>query len=391
MIAAGGEAVKRLADANGATVSWSDAIGDEDSSRPPDRHNLDIDLASLIYTSGSTGEPKGIMLTHRNMLAAATSITAYLENREDDVILDALPLSFDYGLYQVIMAFRMGATVVLERSFAYPAQVLDDLVQERVTGFPGVPTMFATLAGMKDLEAYDFSSVRYVSNTAAAIAPQAHRLHPPHVLERAVLLDVRPDRVQACAATCRPRTWIASPIAWASPFPTPSCGWWTRGARESDLASSGELVVRGATVMKGYWNKPEATAERLRPGPLPGEEVLYTGDLCRLDEDGYLYFVARMDEVIKSRGEKVAPREVEAALLSIPGISEAAVAGIPDTILGQAIKAFVVLQDEARLSPAQIRLECQARLEPHMVPAEIAIVPRLPRTTSMKVDLKALL
>ena len=270
MIAAGGEAVKRLADANRATVSWSDAIGDEDSSRPPDRHNLDIDLASLIYTSGSTGEPKGIMLTHRNMLAAATSITAYLENREDDVILDALPLSFDYGLYQVIMAFRMGATVVLERSFAYPAQVLDDLVHERVTGFPGVPTMFATLAGMKDIEAYDFSSVRYVTNTAAAIAPQhidfirrtfsRARFYSMYGLTECKRVSYLPpedlDRKPDSVGVAIPNTelWVVD----------------ERGERVGP-GVVGELVVRGATVMKGYWNKPEATAERLRPGPLPGE------------------------------------------------------------------------------------------------------------------------
>ncbi len=147
----------------------------------------------------------------------------------------------------------------------------------------------------------------------------------------------------------------------------------------------GQLVVRGPTVMKGYWEKPEATAKKLRPGPLPGEQVLFTGDLCRMDEEGYLYFVARLDDVIKSRGEKIAPKEVEAALLAIPGVREAAVVGVPDELLGQAVKAFVVLERGARLGPKEIRFECQRRLEPFMVPKAVVVVPELPKTSTGKI------
>ncbi|HEY3382170.1 MAG TPA: AMP-binding protein [Vicinamibacterales bacterium] len=390
VVLAGPEGAARLAEAGPEVLAWNDATALEGAGTAPSRSNIDVDLASIIYTSGSTGAPKGIMLTHRNMLTAATSITAYLENSEDDVILSALPLSFDYGLYQVIMAFRVGARVVLERSFAYPTQVLRDLASEGATGFPGVPTMFATLAGMTGLEQYDFSSVRYVTNTAAAIAAKhvsfirrtfsSARFYSMYGLTECKRctylppedLDSKPDSVGI--AIPNTELWIVD----------------DDGNRVGPNAV-GQLVIRGATVMKGYWNKPEATAHRLRPGPLSGEQVLFTGDLCRTDEDGHVYFVARMDQIIKSRGEKVAPREVEAALLDIPGILEAAVVGIPDTILGVAVKAFVVLEAESRLTPADIRVQCQARLEPHMVPAQVVIVPELPRTTSMKVDKKALL
>jgi acyl-coenzyme A synthetase/AMP-(fatty) acid ligase len=137
--------------------------------------------------------------------------------------------------------------------------------------------------------------------------------------------------------------------------------------------------------MVGYWGKPEATARKLRPGPLPGELVLYTGDLCRLDQDGYLYFVGRMDEVIKSRGEKVAPEEVERALMKIPGVREAGVVGVPDPVLGQAIKAFVILDEGADVTEQAIRLACQARLEPFMVPKHVVFVTALPRTTNGKI------
>ena len=153
----------------------------------------------------------------------------------------------------------------------------------------------------------------------------------------------------------------------------------------------GQLVIRGATVMKGYWEKPDSTAKKLRPGPLPGEHVLYTGDLCRLDDEGYLYFVGRMDDIIKSRGEKVAPKEVEAALVAIDGVKEAAVIGVPDELLGQAVKAFVVLEQGVTFTEKDLQKECQKRLENFMVPKHIVFVDDLPKTTTGKIkktDLK---
>src|SRR5262249_39798624 len=137
----------------------------------------------------------------------------------------------------------------------------------------------------------------------------------------------------------------------------------------------GQLVVRGATLMRGYWGKPEETSKKLRPGPVPGEVVLYTGDYCQTDEEGYFYFVSRMDDIIKSAGEKVAPKEVEHAIVNLPGVKEAAVIGVPDPVLGQAIKAFVVLEDGAALTERQIVLECQRRLENFMVPKIVEFRP----------------
>ncbi len=262
-------------------------------------------------------------------------------------------------------------------------------MREGVTVFPGVPTMFATLAGM-NLAGCDFSRIRTVTNTAAAIAL-------PHVeFIRRTFSSARFYSMYGLTE-CKRCSYLPPEDLDRKPgsvgLAIPNTELWIVDERGDKVGPGvvGELVIRGATVMKGYWNKPEATAERLRPGPVPGELVLYTGDLCRLDEDGYLYFVARMDDVIKTRGEKVAPNEVEAALLGIAGIREAAVVGIPDTILGQAVKAFVVLQPGSELTPASMRLQCQARLEPHMVPAEIVVVPALPRTSSMKINKRELL
>ncbi len=365
-------------------VAWEAALGAETSAAPPPRRNLDVDLAAIIYTSGSTGEPKGIMLTHRNMLAAATSITTYIGNVEDDVILCALPLSFDYGLYQMIMAFRTGARLVLDKSFAYPAQILRTMMDEGVTGFPGVPTVFAMLADMKNLGEYDFGTVRYVTNTAAALSLK-------HI--DFIRTTFRSARVFSMygLTECKRCTYLPPDDIDRKPtsvgIAIPNTELWIADEQGNRLGPGqvGQLVIRGATVMKGYWGKPEATARKLRPGPIPGEQVLYTGDYCKLDDEGYLYFVGRMDEVIKSRGEKVPPEEVERALVRIPGVKEAGVIGVPDELLGQAVKAFVVLEDGVRMTEQAVRVECQARLESYMVPKFIVFAASLPRTTTGKI------
>jgi amino acid adenylation domain-containing protein len=371
----------RLADLPGL-AAWDDVVRSGERVPPP-RRALDLDLASIIYTSGATGEPKGVMLTHRNMLAAATSISQSLEIRRDDVILCVLPLAFDYGLYQMIMAFAAGARLVLARSFAFPLEVLRTVAEECVTGFPGVPTIFSTLVGLET--PFDLSSVRYVTNTAAAL-PQKHvpairakfpnaKLYSMYGLTECKRCTYLPpedlDRKPGSVGIAIPNTelWIVD-----------------EHGQRARPGVVGELVIRGATVMQGYWEKPEATARKLKPGPLPGERVLYTGDLCRLDEDGYLYFVSRMDEVIKSRGEKVPPAEVESTLLGIAGIREAAVIGVPDELLGSAIKAFVVLEPGAVLDASAIQHECRARLESFKVPTHVELCRALPRSGNGKIQ-----
>lgn len=365
-------------------VEWQEALGQESAAAPPTRTNIDIDLAALIYTSGSTGDPKGVMLTHRNMITAATSISRYLGMREDDVVLEILPLAFDYGLYQLIMSTRVGARLVMEQSFVFPAQVLNTVVTQKVTFFPGVPTVYAILAEMSDLSKWDLSNVRAVTNTAAALHLKhieavkrifpASRIFSMYGLTECKRVSYLPpeelDRRPGSVGRAIPNTeiWIVDDEGKKVP-----------------PGVVGQLVVRGATVMRGYWEKPEETARKLRPGLLPGEQVLYTGDFCRLDADGYLYFVGRMDDIIKTRGEKVAPKEVEAVLHTVAGVKEVAVVGVPDEVLGQAVKAFVVAEHGAVLEEMRLRRECQARLENFMVPKYIEFVAELPHTDTGKI------
>ncbi|MFN0197918.1 MAG: class I adenylate-forming enzyme family protein [Planctomycetaceae bacterium] len=359
-----------------------------DRSTIPEKESINIDLAALIYTSGSTGNAKGVMLTHLNMVSAATSITTYLENREDDIILNVLPISFDYGLYQLLMAFKIGGTLVLEKSFTYPHAVLQKVVAERVTGFPIVPTISAILLQL-DLTKYDFSRLRYLTNTAAAL-PTEHihqlRRQLPHVRLFSMYGLTECKRVSYLPVDQLDRR--PGSVGIAIPF-TEVYVVNDRGEKAAPN-EVGELVVRGAHVMKGYWDDPVRTAERLKPGPLPCEMVLYTGDLFRQDEEGYLYFVGRKDDIIKSRGEKVSPREIENVLYAHPEIAEAAVIGVPDAILGQAIHAIVTLKKGATLTEKEALNYCKKYLEDFMIPQKVVFRDDLPKSPNGKIDKKQL-
>jgi len=350
---------------------------------------ISVDLAAIVYTSGSTGRPKGVTLTHANMAFAAGSIVSYLEMRTDDRILCVVPLSFDYGLYQLLMCVRLGATLILERGFAFPGRVLELLRDERVTGLPAVPTIFQVLTVALGDRAPDLPCLRFLTNTAAALAPATIEAL------RAVFPGARLHSMYGLTE-CKRVSWLPPEQLDVRPesvgIPIPGTQAWVADADGDPLPAGevGELLVRGAHVMQGYWNDPEATADRLRPGRWPWERVLATGDLFRADAEGYLYFVGRRDDIIKSRGEKVAPREVEAVLHAAEGVRTAAVLGVPDPLLGEAIVAYVVPHEGAALTPAALRRHCATHLEDYMVPARVELRDTLPTTPNGKVDRRAL-
>jgi len=359
-----------------------DAIQEHQPSVRPLTTNIERDLACLIYTSGSTGEPKGVMSDHSNVDFVTSSIISYLGNKEDDVVLDVLPLSFDYGLYQLLMTFKFGGTLVLEKSFAFPAAVLRQVERERVTGFPGVPTMFAVLLRM-DLTPFDLRSLRYITNTAAA-------LHPAHIRElRAKFTWATLYSMYGLTETKRtlylpPDQLDSRPRSVGIAIPGTEVWLEDDEGRRLGPNQIGELVVRGPHVMRGYWGDHAATSSRFRRGPIPGECVCHTGDLFKMDDEGYFYFVARRDDIIKTRGEKVAPKEVEAVLLELKGVVEAAVVGVPDPILGEAVKAFVVA-DAVKLTESDVIRYCREHLEELLVPTHVEFCRELPKTPSGKI------
>jgi len=358
------------------------------STRCPPKKGIDIDLAALLYTSGSTGNPKGVMMTHLNIVSAATSITTYLEKVPDDVILNVLPLSFDYGLYQVLMGFKVGGTIVLEPSFTYPHAVIEKIAHEKVTGFPVVPTIVAILLQM-DLTKYDFSSLRYITNTAATLP--AHHIFQLRKLFPRIKIYSMYGLTECKRVSYLPPDQIdIRPTSVGKGMPNEEVYIADEHGNRLGPGVVGELVVRGAHVMRGYWEMPEATEKVLKPGPLPGETVLYTGDLFRMDEEGYLYFVGRKDDIIKSRGEKVSPKEVENVLYGIEGVAEAAVVGVPDEVLGQAIKAVIQLKEGVTCSERDILRHCAQHLEDYMVPKFVEFRDVLPKTANGKINRREL-
>lgn len=361
--------------------AWS-AIQTQYDAQRPSRLGIDRDLACLIYTSGSTGEPKGVMSPHHNVVFAASSIIHYLQNRADDIVIVTLPLSFDYGLYQLLMVFKFGGTLILEKGFTYPAQILQLMEKEKVTGFPGVPTIFALLLNM-DLSSYDLRHLRYITNTAAALPP-SHIEKIGQIFPWATMYSMYGLTETKRTLYLPPDQLTVRPGSVGIAIPGTEVWLEDEAGNRLPPGEVGELVIRGGHVMLGYWERPEATAVRYRPGPLPGERVCYSGDLFRMDDEGYLYFVGRKDDIIKSRGEKVAPKEVENVLYSLPGVVEAAVIGVPDPLLGQAIKAILVAPD-ANLTERQVLAHCKAHLEDFMVPQQIEFRAELPKTSSGKI------
>lgn len=371
----------------GFEASLADAM--DSRSSPTDPELIDHDLAAIIYTSGSTGEPKGVMLSHRNITNTAWAISTYLGNSPDDVVICVLPLSFDYGLYQVITGARVGFAVVLEKAFAFPWKVLETMAEHRVTGLPGVPTIFAALLQLAPFEGLDLSSIRYLTNTAAA-------LHPARIRQlQQAFPQARVFSMYGLTECTR--------VSWLDParlddkigsvgkaMPNSEVYVVDDNGRRLPPGKIGELVVRGANVMRGYWRKPEATARRLRDGDIPGEKVLHTGDLFHMDEEGFLYFVGRVDDIFKCRGEKVSPKEIEHVLHELEGVADAAVVPVPDAMDGMAIKAVVVPRQGVDLTENHIRMHCRANLESHLVPRFVEIRASLPRSENGKVRKSAL-
>ena len=341
-----------------------------------------IDLACLIYTSGTTGEPKGVMCNHCNVVFATQAIVQYLKNTELDIVLTVLPLAFSYGFYQLMAMFKVGGTLVLEESFASPSSVLQKIADHQVTGFAGVPTIYAILLGL-DLTHWDLTSLRYLSNAAAEIpidhVRQIREIFPKvdfylmHGLtEVARTMYLPPNQVDF-----RPGS---------SGIPMEGTELWIEDEAGQRLEPGliGELIVRGRHVMAGYWNDSQLTAQRFSEGNLPDDRICRTGDLFRKDEEGYYYFMSRKDDLIKSRGEKISLLEIEKVINSIHGVQESAVIGIPDPMMGLVPKAFVVAPDND-LTEANVIAYCKTSLEDFMIPKQVEFRNALPKTGSGKI------
>ena len=379
----------QLQDCGHPLIGWKALVAEHAAqTQPPAKRGIDVDLAALVYTSGSTGNPKGVMLTHQSMISVSQSIISYLLNSPDDIVLSVLPLSYGYGLYQWLMCCHYGGTLILEKSLAYPHTILEKIVHEGATGFPMVPTIAAMLLQL-NLAHYDLSRLRYLTNAGAAF-PVEYIARLRKQLPEVAIFSMY--GLTECTRVCYlpPEEIDRCPDSVGKAIPNSETMILDEAGQRLGPNQVGELVVRGSNVMKGYWEAPEETVKRLKPGQIPHEMWLYTGDLFRADDEGFLYWVGRQDDIIKSRGEKVSPREVEDVLHQHPLIAEAAVVGVSDPVLGQAVRAVIRLQPGATLTTREVQAHCRQYLEDFMVPQQVEIRDTLPKTPNGKIDKKRL-
>lgn len=352
-------------------------------------HIIPNDLASLIYTSGSTGFPKGVMMIQQSMVFTTWSLIEYLRITDEDRIMLVLPLAFDYGLYQLLMAVAAGASIIIEPSFIFLGNIYKQVEEQNATVFPGVPTTYAMMVASYKTKPFSFESIKKVTNTAAAL-PSDHIPTLKKIFPNALIFKMYGLTECKRVSYLEPELLDEKITSVGKAIPGTETFIMTVDGKEAKPNEPGILHVRGPHVMVGYWNQEEKSNKMLKHGKIPWERVLCTHDLFKMDEDGFLYFLGRSDDIIKTRGEKVSPLEVENVLIHLDGVKEAAVVGIPDDIQGQIIKAFVSLQEGISLTEKEVRKFCNAHLESFMVPETIVFLDELPKSANRKVDKKKL-
>lgn len=388
-----------------AQVSWSDLL----ASPPRAGHRvIDTDMVAILYTSGSTGKPKGVVLSHRNMVAGAKSVASYLENHAQDTLLAALPLSFDAGFSQLTTAFHAGARVVL-LNYLMPRDVLKAMERERVTGLTAVPPLYIQLTQL-DWPTAIGEHLRYFANTGGRMPRETLQLL------RARAPKARPFLMYGLTEAFRstylpPEEVDRRPDSIGKAIPNAEILVLRDDGSACGPNEPGELVHRGALVGQGYWNDPGKTAERYKllahgaPGREAGlqlpEYAVFSGDTVRMDDEGFLYFIGRRDEMMKTSGYRVSPTEVEEILYATKLVGECVAFGVDHATLGQAIQVIATPPPDAAAVPgageaaqaqvAALLAECKVHMPAYMVPAGITFVAGpLPRNPNGKIDRKTL-
>lgn len=349
----------------------------------PNVRRIDLDLASLIYTSGSTGEPKGVMLSHLNLTSNMQSIVTYLGLQPDDRMMVVLPFYYVYGRSLLYSHFLSGGSIVIENRFAFSAIVLNGMRDLEVTGFAGVPSTFSILLKKTDLKARQFPKLRFVTQAGGGMAPALQK----EVVEAFPQAKVF---VMYGSTEASPRlTYVEPdmlPRKWGSighAIPNVEVVVLDEHGKRVPTGTPGEIAARGSNIMMGYWKSPDATAEVLRNG------YYYTGDLGYEDSDGYIFLTGRARDIIKAGGNRVSAKEIEDVVLEIAGVLETAVIGVPDEVLGEAIKVFVV-RCHATLTEEDVKVHLQRRLPAFKHPKWVEFREELPKNQSGKI-LKAVL
>jgi acyl-CoA ligase (AMP-forming) (exosortase A-associated) len=379
-----------------SSTSWAGCLD-----APPGAHHriIDTDMVAILYTSGSTGKPKGVVLSHRNMVLGAKSVASYLGNHAGDTLLAALPLSFDAGFSQLTTAFHSGSRVVL-LNYVLPRDVLRAMEREKVTGLTAVPPLYIQLAALKWPEAIA-ANLRYFANTGGRMPLETLTLLRQHLPRSQPFLMY--GLTEAFRSTYLPPEEVdRRPDSIGKAIPNAEILVLREDGTPCDADEPGELVHRGGLVGLGYWNDAAKTAERYKPLPAGGpwreaglqlpEFAVFSGDTVRRDAEGFLYFIGRRDEMIKTSGYRVSPAEVEEILYATRHVGECVAFGVEHAVLGQAIQVIATApagQDSVDL--AALQAQCRTRMPAYMVPAGIDIrVGPLPRNPNGKIDRKLL-
>lgn len=373
-------------------VNWGERLNVPE--RPPFRA-IDGDMAAILYTSGSTGRPKGVVLSHRNIVAGAESVSQYLENAPSDRVLSVLPLSFDYGLNQLTTAFRVGACAVL-MNYLMPKDVIRAVEREKITGLAAVPPLWVQLAKMEWPDSVT-EHLRYITNSGG------HMPKPTLDALRAKLPKTRPFLMYGLTEAFRstylhPEELDRRPDSMGKAIPNAEILVVHEDGTPCAAGEPGELVHRGVHVALGYWNDPEKTAERYKPAPgqLAGlvvpELAVWSGDTVKMDEEGFLYFIGRRDEMIKTSGYRVSPSEVEEVVYATGLVAEVAATGVDHPVLGQAVVLVIYAPNGGSDVADRLLTECKQKLPGFMVPTKIETrADPLPRNPNGKIDRKKLL
>ncbi len=356
------------------------------------RHTIDSDMAAILYTSGSTGKPKGVVLSHQNIVAGAKSVSQYLENNSDDKILSVLPLSFDYGLSQLTTAFNVGATNVL-MNYLLPRDIIRTIKDQLITGLAAVPPLWIQLA---QINWEGVTSLRYITNSGGAM-PRATL-----DLLRAALPDTKIFLMYGLTEAFRstylpPKQIDLRPDSIGKAIPNAEVLVLREDGSHCDPEELGELVHRGALVSMGYWNDVQKTEKCFKPiassqdGLTIPELAVWSGDTVKMDDEGYLYFIGRRDEMIKTSGYRVSPTEIEEVIYAIDAVGEAVALGVPHPMLGQAIVVIATSRNGATLDTDMLVATCKQHFPAFMVPSHFDIRElNLPRSPNGKIDRKSL-
>lgn len=337
------------------------------------------DIAQVIYTSGTTGGASAVMLRHSNLVANTGSIVKYLGLGENDSVMTVLPFFYSYGNSLLLTHFAAGGRLVINQNFLYPNTILDQMAAEEVTGFSGVPSSFAILLHRSAVRRYSFPALRYMTQAGGAMAPRLAR--EMKAIFPAVDFYVMYGQTEAAArlSYLEPAELLRKAGSVGKAIPGVRLEVLNDSGAPVEPGETGEIVASGENIMAGYWGEPGKTSAALRDGRL------WTGDLARVDDEGFIYIVSRRSDIIKSGSHRIHPMEIEEALAEHAAVHEAAVIGVEDEILGEALKALVVLKTGSVCSRKNLLAHCRALLPSYKVPHHVEFIPELPKTSSGKV------